>query len=341
MDKYLKQPIHPFDVSEDSQIESILKKMEHVSFQAKNLYLVYEIWKKMLVSECTVFLGIAGAMVPAGMRKIFVYLIKNRYIDCIVSTGANLFHSMCETFGKYHWKGTANIDDAELLKKNIDRIYDVFAQESEFRECDNFIEKFAASLDFSRPYTTREFFYLLGKKIDESSKEEGILNTAYKYNVPIYCPAIGDSAIGMAIAMGKIKGTNNLTFDIIEDVIETANITVKSKDTGVIYIGGGTPKNFIQQTAVTTSVSLNDRHSHKYAIQIITEPPYWGGLSGCTFEEAKSWGKIAVDSEKVSLYSDATVALPIIVSALASSKIKRIKIPQFKIDKQKLEMNLS
>ena len=341
MDKYLKEPIRPFDVSEDSDIETILKKMEHISFQAKNLHLVYEIWKKMLLSECTIFLGIAGAMVPAGMRKIFAYLVKNRYIDCIVSTGANLFHCLCETLGKHHWKGNANVDDTELFKKNIDRIYDVFAKESDFRECDNFVEKFAASLDCSRPYTTREFFYYLGKRLNESSKEDGILNTAYKYNVPIYCPALGDSSIGIAIAKGKVKGSNNLIFDIIEDVIETSDIAIKSKCTGVIYIGGGTPKNFIQQTAITSSVIFDDYRSHKYAIQIITDPPHWGGLSGCTFEEAKSWGKIAADSEMVSIYSDAIVVLPIIVSALASLKIKRKKIPQFNIDKKKIEMDLS
>ena len=284
-------------------------------------------------------LGIAGAMVPAGMRKIFVYLIKNRYVDCIVTTGANIFHSMCETLGKYHWKGTPNIDDTELFKMNIDRIYDIFAFEPDFRECDNFIEKFASELDCSKAYTTREFFYHLGKRMDEVSSEEGILNTAYRYNVPIYCPALGDSSIGIAIASGRVKGSNNLTIDIIGDVIETADIVLKSKSTGVIYIGGGTPKNFIQQTAVTTSVSYSDYHSHKYAIQIITDPPYWGGLSGCTFEEAQSWGKISADSDKVTLYADATIALPIVVSALASSKIKRKSYPQFKLDEQKLVMN--
>ena len=132
MNKYLREPVIPFEVSKDSDIESIIQKMKDVSFQGRNLNMVYEIWKKMLASECTIFLGIAGAMVPAGMRKIFTYLIENRYIDCIVSTGANLFHGIYETLGSNHWKGTPDVDDKELYEKRIDRIYDVFAPESGF-----------------------------------------------------------------------------------------------------------------------------------------------------------------------------------------------------------------
>lgn len=138
--------------------------------------------------------------------------------------------------------------------------------------------------------------------------------------MPVYCPAIGDSSIGIAVAFGRHKGDNNLNFDVVEDVLETARIVIRSENTGVIYLGGGTPKNFIQQTEVTASIMGEDVPGHKYAIQIITDPPHWGGLSGCTFAEAQSWGKVAADATAVTVYCDATIALPIVVAALEEEK---------------------
>lgn len=331
--EFLKEPTKPFEINSDDSVYDILKKMEKISFQGRTLALALNIWEKMLLDDVIIFLGLAGAMIPAGMRKIIVYLIKERLIDCLVSTGANLFHDIHEIRGKYHYLGNPCVDDTLLRKCKIDRIYDTFASEDEFIETDNFIISLCEKFDQKRLYTTREFLYLLGKELSQF-KEEGILNTAYKYNLPIYCPAIGDSSIGIALTEGKRKGKLDIKFDIIKDVYETAYLT-SLKKSGVIYIGGGVPKNFIQQTEVTAPYIGFKTYGHSYAIQFTMDSPQWGGLSGCTFSEAQSWGKIALDAKMITCYCDATIALPIIVSALAQKKIKREKVIQFKdLDKE-------
>lgn len=294
--------------------------MSGASFQGRNLSNAYGVWKNMLSDRTTIFLGLAGALVPAGMRKLIVHVIENRWIDCLVSTGANLFHDIHETLGRFHWQGNIHIDDCQLREAGIDRIYDTFASEEEFRQTDEYIAQFAAGLDQTREYSTREFLNLLGRNLSADGSESGILTAAFKADVPVYCPAIGDSSIGIAVAIGRHKGENSLNFDIVADVLETAEIVIQSESTGVIYIGGGTPKNFIQQTEVTASIMGEDLPGHKYAIQVITDPPHWGGLSGCTFAEAQSWGKVATDAMDATVYCDATIALPILITALEEEK---------------------
>ncbi len=337
MNSFLRTPTRPVEIDGKTTVSELLKKMGGASFQGKNLSLAYSVWKQMLADRTTIFLGLAGALVPAGMRKLLVHIIENRWIDCLVSTGANLFHDIHETLGKYHWQGSQHADDCQLKQAGIDRIYDTFAIEQEFREADDYIAEFTASLDQKQPYTTREFLYLLGQDLSINGSQKGVLSAASEAGVPVYCPAIGDSSIGIAIAYGRQKGENNLNFDVIADVMETAKIVIQSENTGVIYLGGGTPKNFIQQTEVTASIMGEDVTGHKYAVQVITDPPHWGGLSGCTFTEAQSWGKIAVDARAATVYCDVTIALPIIIAALEEEKEelsdKRIA-PRFEMEKE-------
>jgi len=327
-----KNPVEPFVVKGKGSLEDVLERMGKLSFQARQLGLSFKVWQRMLEDETFIFLGLAGAMVPAGMRKIVSFLIEKRLIDCLVSTGANLFHDLYETLGGKHYQGTPFVDDIKLKEEGVDRIYDTLAPEEGFRKADNFIAEFARTLDRNHSYTTREFIYYLGENLAKKGKEKGIITAAYEKKLPIYCPAIGDSSIGIALAADKVF----LNFDVARDVYETAFLSGKAKRTGVIYIGGGTPKNFIQQTQVTLSLIGEEKGGHYYAIQIITDPPHWGGLSGCTLEEAQSWGKIAPEARKVTLYCDATVALPLLVEALAlrlKEGFKRSFIPQFEMGK--------
>jgi deoxyhypusine synthase len=165
----------------------------------------YQIWKKMLGDRVMIMMGMSGAMVPAGMRQLVVYMLKNRLIDCLVSTGANFFHDIHETLGRFHYQPSPFIDDLLLQKNLIDRIYDTLADEEEFREADKMLGSFAASLDPSPAYSTREFLYLLGQQLAKKAKEDGIV-TAAKARVPLYCPAIGDSSIGIGIAENRFRG---------------------------------------------------------------------------------------------------------------------------------------
>ena len=314
---FLKRAVRPVQIDERSSVDSLLRRMSETGFQGRNLGRAVDVWEGMLKGRTFVFFGLAGAMVPAGMRETVVYLIKKRYIDCLVSTGANLFHDIHETLGKYHWQGSAHADDTVLKDLGIDRIYDVFALEKEFNDADRYIYEFSESLE-RRPYTTREFLHLLGKDLSGRTKKEGIVSAAYRYGVPVYCPAVADSSIGISLALKN--GPGHFVFDLIGDVKETAAMAAGAVSTGVIYVGGGTPKNFIQQTEVTATLQCRDVEGHKYALQITADAPHWGGLSGCTFEEAQSWGKIAKKSTHVTVNSDATIALPLIVTALAQRR---------------------
>lgn len=314
-DKFLHTPTEPVTIEPGMTTDRLLRGMEKMSFQGRQLARAAAVWEAGLRSGAFVMMGLAGAMVPAGMRNIIRFLMERRYIDCLVSTGANLFHDLYETLGHRHYIGSPHVDDEALFQEGIDRIYDTYADELEFEKLDRWIGTWADSKLESRPYTTREFLYELGMEADRlsGSAAAGVLTTAARCGIPIYCPAIGDSSIGIGLAGGGAK----ILFDVVADVRETAELVV-GKDTMVIYCGGGTPKNFIQQTEVTVKHLDEQSAGHTYAVQFITDAPHWGGLSGCTFEEAVSWGKINPQGEKISVFCDATIALPVVVSAIAT-----------------------
>ncbi len=315
MYRFLHEPVEkPRIAAANASVGSLLQSMSRTAYQGKNLGQAADTWLAMLESPTTIILGLAGAMIPAGMRELFVYLIENRLIDCIVSTGANLFHDCHESLGRHHYIGSHLINDVELQEAGVDRIYDVFASESEFRQTDAYIADFSLGLPDGEALTTREFLFELGLAVDQTGGPAGILTSAAKNGVPIYCPAIGDSSIGIGLGQARAQKGKVVLFDVIKDAMELSRIVENAPQTGVIYIGGGTPKNFIQQATIFLPGQIS---GHKYAIQITTDSPQWGGLSGCTFEEAQSWGKILPLAEKVSLHCDATIAFPILVSAVA------------------------
>ncbi len=324
-DKYLKEPTEPIDVRPRT-IAELTDAMLKTGFQGRKLAQSVEAWNAMLYEkDLTIFMGLSGAMVPAGMRKIIAHMIRERYIDCLVTTGANLFHDIHEALGGKHYLGSHKADDSELYKCGIDRIYDVFAEEERFRDIDRFIADFAGGLE-GKEYSTREFVHLLGEEISKKGDNDSIIVSAYETGLPVFVPTVADSSIGIGLMLAK-RGGSSLGLDVIIDVDEITKMVEKSKKTGVVYVGGGVPKNFIQQTEIAASISGNETRGHDYAIQFTTDAPHFGGLSGCTFEEAVSWGKISTKAEKVLVHVDATIALPIVAHALAlKSKKKRKKI---------------
>ena len=312
-DHFRHTPTEPITLDPGMTTDELLRRMERVSFQGRQLARAARVWEAALGDGAFVMMGIAGAMTAAGMRRIVTQLIEHRYIDCLVSTGANLFHDAYESLGHPHYMGSPEADDEQLYKAGLDRVYDTYADEREFEKIDRWLGKWATSALEDRPYTTREFLYEMGKEVDRRSggKNPGILTTAARHDLPIYCPAIADSSIGIGLASTE----RNFIFDLIEDVKETGRLVI-DKNTMVLYCGGGTPKNFIQQTEVTAKHLGGDPPGHKYAVQFTTDAPHWGGLSGCTFDEAVSWGKIDPAGDKVTVFCDTTIALPLVASAL-------------------------
>lgn len=329
--RYLRHPVEPFVVAPDLSVSDVVSRMERVSFQGRSLGVARRIWERMLGSDATIFLGTAGALSAGGMRLVIAHLIEHRYIDCLVSTGANLYHDLHETRGRRHFIGSPHLDDAALAAERIDRVYDTLASEDEFCKNDEWIATFALQLE-RRPYTTRELLYRLGEQLWNETGNPGILTAAYRARVPIFCPAISDSSIGMGLSQARHRDQTAGMADVIGDIIESANIVIRRPSTASIVLGGGTPKNFINQASVQAEYYDNRVTGHGFAIQIVTDVPHFGGASGSSLEEAQSWGKLSIESEKVTVHADVTLALPILVSALdatARDALARRRHPEF------------
>lgn len=316
---FLRTPIEPFQVESGLTGDALVARMELISFQGRNLATARRVWEKMLADEVTIFMGVAGALSAGGLRSLIAHLITNRYVDCVVSTGANLYHDLHETRGRRHFLGSPRADDRTLQKLRLDRVYDTYADENEFVENDEWIAAFALSSLERRSYTSRELLYRLGEHLWKETGRDGILTAAYRANVPIFCPALADSSIGMGLSQARHKDAAAGQVDIIGDIIESANVVLVHPRTASVVLGGGTPKNFINQSSVQAEYYDPRVGGHQYALQIVTDAPHFGGASGSTLEEAQSWGKIAADAARVTVYADATLALPLLVTALATS----------------------
>jgi deoxyhypusine synthase len=322
--RFLRTPIEPFRVEAGLSADEVLRRMERISFQGRNLASAHRIWQKMLEGDVIIFLGVAGALSAGGLRMIVAQLISARYIDCLVSTGANLYHDLHETRGRHHFVGSPREDDEALAEARIDRVYDTYADEEEFIENDEWIAAFAQKLE-PRPYTSREVLNRLGAHLWTETGSEGILTAAYRANVPIFCPAIADSSIGMGLSQARHRDQRAGQIDIIGDIIESANIVIRRPSTASIVLGGGTPKNFINQASVQAEFYDERISGHRFALQIVTDVPHFGGASGSSLDEAKSWGKLAENAEQVTVHADATVALPLLVSGLATTAGDRLE----------------
>jgi deoxyhypusine synthase len=327
---YFQRKLKTIEVKNGKSVSELLKEMSQTGFQGRKLGEVVDVWASMLEDEVTIFMGLAGSLSTTGQWKIIKWLIENRFIDVLVSTGANISEDILEAMGGSYWQGSHLVDDRELFKYNIDRFYDVYADEMEYRKMENLLAEFTDTLDPNYAYSSREYLYLLGKWLNQKGIES-IVTAAYKNNVPIFSPALVDSGYGIANMILRFTKGKRIILDQMKDFEEIVEIGAKSKETGVIYIGGGVPKDFIQLIAV--ALRLRDKndieHPHKYAIQITTDSPQWGGLSGATFEEAISWGKESPHGKNVVCYCDATIALPLVSHALSERVKKRKYIPDF------------
>lgn len=337
----MRTPVEPFRVEPGLTGDELVRRLERISFQGRALGTARRIWERMLADDVTIFLGVAGALSAGGLRSLLAYLITHRYVDCVVSTGANLYHDLHETRGRRHFLGSPRADDRALQKFRIDRVYDTYADEKEFIDNDEWIAAFAFSLE-RRPYTSRELLFRLGEHLWKQTRADGILTAAYRAQVPIFCPAIADSSIGMGLSQARHQDPAVGQIDIVGDIIESANVVLAHPRTATVVLGGGTPKNFINQASVQAEYYNAKVGGHKYALQIVTDVPYFGGASGSTLEEAQSWGKIAVTAARATVHADATLALPLLVSALSTSAdriLRRRRKPRFDVSGPRMAMN--
>jgi deoxyhypusine synthase len=310
----LSTPISPVDFDNIEGVADLVESFQSASIQARNVGECAKIFGKMLQDEerPTIFLGLAGPLIAAGLRKVIRDMIHYNMIDVIVSTGAVLYQDYYNALGGEHYYGSPNADDAKLRELFINRIYDTYVDEELFCEDDTLIGKFADKLE-PRNYSSREFIFLLSETIDD---EDSILVTARKNNVPIFCPALNDSSIGIGLTEHyyncRKEGRKPIAIDSIRDNYEITQIVVQSPRTSAFYVAGGVPKNYINDSIVMAYIFGRDTGGHKYAVQMTTDVPHWGGLSGSTLAEAQSWGKINKQANHCMAFVEPSVSLPLI-----------------------------
>ena len=327
----LSKPVRTLEVNKKS-VSDLLHAMSQTGFQGKKLGEVAGIWSDMVKQKgLTIFMGLTGSLSTTGQWKIIRWLVEKRYVDVVVSSGANISEDILEALGYHYYQGTWLADDEKLLKMKIDRFYDVYADEMEYRKLEDTIYKFAETLDGGKTYSTREFLYLFGEFLTDRGVNS-IVAAAFKHKVPMYSPGLIDSGYGVALSLLKRKKGKMIRLDQTKDMEELAQIAEKTKRTGVVYLGGGVPKDTIQLSTIIKSLAQggDEETPHEYAIQITADSPQWGGLSGCTLEEAISWGKISSQAKKATLYADITLALPLVAHAINERVEKRTDPPDLR-----------
>jgi len=310
----LKRKVEHIDIKKFNSIP-LIKSYEDMAFQSRNLARACDIYDRMLKDkDCTIILCLAGSLVSAGLKKVIFDMVDNNMVDAIVSTGAIVVdQDFFEGLGFNHYRGFVNADDNQLREIMIDRIYDTFIDEEELRICDNTTKIIADSMK-PGTYSSREFIYEMGKYLDKNGKNlDSFVLAAYKKELPIFCPAFSDSSAGFGLVHHQTEKKDHIAIDSVKDFKELTEIKIKSKETGVVMIGGGVPKNFVQDTVVAADILGINAPMHKYAIQLTVADERDGGLSGSTFKEASSWGKVDQSFEQM-VFSEATITFPLLVS---------------------------
>ena len=312
---FLNKEVEHIDIT-SFDARSIISSMEKMSFVSRETANAANIFNEMIKDkDCTIFLTLAGSTSAAGCMHIYRDMIKYNMIDAIVATGASIIDmDFFEALGFKHYQGSQFQNDTELRENYIDRIYDTYIDENELQMCDKTIREIADNLE-PKSYTSREFINEIGKYLKSNAKKKGsLIEMAYDNNVPIFCPAFTDSSAGFGLVMHQERNPyKHITIDSIREFRELTEIKIKSKGSGLFMIGGGVPKNFIQDTVICAELLGKHVDMHKYAVQITVADTRDGACSSSTLKEASSWGKVNVTKEKM-VFAEATSILPLIAS---------------------------
>jgi deoxyhypusine synthase len=310
---YLSVPVEHLDIKVVNVVP-LIDMMGKTAFQARNLARACEIADDMVADQnASVILTLAGSLISAGQKMAIVDLMRCNAIDAIVSTGANIVdQDFFEALGSKHWQGDIEAGDATLRELMIDRIYDTYIDEDDLRVCDDTVRIVAERLE-PRVYSSREFIYEMGRYLDENHPNaDSIILEAYRRDIPIFVPAFSDCSAGFGLVFHQVAHPDkHITIDSVRDFRELTQIKINSGVTGIIMLGGGVPKNFVQDIVVSAEVLGYEVEMHKYAVQLTVADERDGALSGSTLREANSWGKVDLAKEQM-VYGEATVTFPLL-----------------------------
>jgi len=311
---YLQNPVEHMKIGGKLTVDELVRQFGRSgSFGAGRLATACDVYEKMARDEeCTVFLALSGAVIPAGMRALVADLIRARLVDVVVCTGASMVHDAIEAVGGRHYKGSWFMDDPELYKYHIFRIYDVLVPEEAYVKLDYELAEMYREIAVERKgesLSSNEFAWEIGKRLKDSNS---ILRAAYEEEVPIFMPAVRDSEFGYIhwLHASQKNQRDVLRVDAFKDVPIICEICEKSPRNGMVVIGGGVPRNTVQSAAIASKKGMD------YAVVITMDRPEAGGLSGSTLRETVSWGKVKTDAHKIMVIGDALVVFPVVVASV-------------------------
>ena len=312
IDHSLKKTVDHIDITK-YDVTDLVHELRSTSFTSREIYNACQLYKQMLEEEeLIVILTIAGSTQAAGCLKLYRDLVRFNMVDAIVATGASIIDmDLFEGLGNKHYIGSNKADDNILRENYIDRIYDTFISEDDLKQVDNYIEDFASNHCGAKTYSSREFLNLLGWHLRTGNS---LVQECYKEDVPIFCPALNDSAAGIGLLMHQTNNPDShLVIDSIKDLRELTYLKVEMQNTGLFMVGGGVPKNFAQDIVVAAESIGHRVPMHQYAIQLTVADVRDGACSSSTLDEASSWGKVD-NSNTQMVYGEATSTLPIITN---------------------------
>ena len=311
----LADPVQHIDMTR-FDATPIIRGMAEMSFSSREVAQATDIFQRMIRDpDCDIILTIAGSAGAAGCLKLFADLVEYNMVDAVVATGASIVDmDFFEALGFRHYKGTSLTDDAELRRLHVDRIYDTYIDEDELQICDRTVKEIADSLT-PGPYSSREFIREMGRFLQARSRKKGsLVETAFRNEVPVFCPAFSDSSAGFGLVAHQHELPDaHVSIDSVKDFRELTGIKMASAQTGLFMVGGGVPKNFAQDTVVCAEMLGAEVPMHKYAVQITVADVRDGACSSSTLREASSWGKVDTLYAQM-VYAEATTVLPLIAS---------------------------
>ena len=287
-------------------VNELLDSMKDGGFTCRKVARATDLLLEMVEDEkCNVFLGLAGALIPGGMRKILFKMIEKEIVDCIITTGANLSHDLLETSGGSHFHGNNDLDESKLKELDVSKIFDTFISYDSFVRFENWVQKVFENVP-DEPMSTRKFIYEIGRHVEDPNS---IVKLAFEKKIPIFAPSFADSLLG--VQSWLYSQTKPLKINVLKDHTEFSKIIYDSEKMGALILGGGVPKHFIMNGS-----QLHDGLS--YAIQITMDRPEHGGVSGASIKEAISWGKVTSDAKWIDIMGDVTLVLPLLISGVLS-----------------------
>ena len=313
--KLLSTPVEHFDITK-IDARPIIEAMGKMSFTARDLGRASNIFKQAVSDpDCSVILTLAGSTSAGGCMDVYRDLVKYGMVDAIVSTGASIVDmDFFEALGFKHYQADSTVDDNELRGLYIDRIYDTYIDEEELQACDHVIKDIADSLE-RRPYSSREFIWEMGKWLKTNAvKKDSLIETCYDHEVPIFVPAFSDCSAGFGLVKHQVENPGNyMSIDSVADFRELTDVKIEAGSTGLLMIGGGVPKNFVQDTVVCAEILGVEAEMHKYAVQITVADVRDGACSSSTLKEAASWGKVQTTLEQM-VFAEAGSVVPLLAS---------------------------